>query len=86
MKRTIAALLTVGLIASLSAPAYAAEDGHGNAPNPERAVPNTGGVAGGPAHRDDPRAARAAREVGKDGKPVHSDKDGHANGHSHDKD
>ena len=47
-------------------------------------MPNTGGVAGGPAHRDDPRTSEA-REVGKDGKPAHSDKDGHAHGHSHDK-
>ncbi|TXM95078.1 hypothetical protein [Methylobacterium sp. WL116] len=51
--------------------------------NPERAAPNTGGVAGGPAHRDDPRKSEA-REVGKDGKPIHFDKDGHAHGHSHD--
>jgi hypothetical protein len=84
MKRTIAALLAAGLLASLSAPAFAAEDGHGNVSNPERSVPNTGGVSGGPAHRDDPRVSES-REVGKDGKPVHSAKDGHAHGHSHDK-
>lgn len=84
MKRTVVAILTAGLLAGLSAPAFAAEDGHGNASNPERAVPNTGGVSGGPAHRDDPRVSEA-REIGKDGKPVHSDKDGHAHGHSYDK-
>jgi hypothetical protein len=81
MMRPIAALLAAGLLAGLSAPAFCAEDGHGNAANPERSVPNTGGVAGGPAHRDTP----TARAVGKDGKPVHSDKDGQAHGHSHDK-
>lgn len=47
-------------------------------------MPNTGGVSGGPAHRDDPRVSEA-REVGKDGKPVHTDRDGHAHGHSHGK-
>lgn len=83
MKQTFAALLSVGLMAGIVAPAFAI-DGHGNASNPERAVPNTGGVSGGPAHRDDPRVSEA-REVGKDGKPVHSAKDGHAHGHAHDK-
>jgi hypothetical protein len=41
-------------------------------------------VSGGPAHRDDPRV-QESKEVGRDGKPLHSDKDGHAHGHSHDK-
>ena len=83
MKRNFAALLIAGLITGITGPAFAV-DGHGNASNPERAVPNTGGVSGGPAHRDDPRVSEA-REVGKDGKPIHSAKDGHAHGHSHDK-
>ncbi|NEU14326.1 hypothetical protein G3T14_19660 [Methylobacterium sp. BTF04] len=83
MKRTFAAALVAGFLAALSAPAFAI-DGHGNASNPEREVPNTGGVSGGPAHRDDPRVSEA-REVGKDGKPAHSAKDGHAHGHALDK-
>lgn len=83
MKRTFAALLGFGLLTGMAAPALAV-DGHGNADRPELRVPNTGGVSGGPVHRDDPRVSEA-REVGKDGKPVHSANDGHAHGHSHDK-
>lgn len=83
MKRTLAAVLAAGMLAAATGYAYAV-DGHGNASNPERAVPNTGGVSGGPAHRDDPRVSEA-REKRPDGKPAHSDNDGHAHGHSHDK-
>ncbi|ACK81970.1 hypothetical protein [Methylorubrum extorquens] len=81
MKRTLVALLAAGMLAGAAAPASAV-DGHGNASNPERAVPNTGNVSGGPAHRDDPRV-RETQEKRPDGKPVHSDNDGHAHGHSH---
>ncbi|MCX4194202.1 hypothetical protein [Methylobacterium oryzae] len=83
MKRNLAAMLAVGLLIGAAMP-VTAEDGHGNASNPERAVPNTGGVSGGPAHRDDPRV-REAQERRPDGKPVHSDADGHAHGHGHGK-
>lgn len=83
MTRTLTSLLSLAVIAALAGPA-AAIDGHGNAANPSVAVPNTGGVSGGPAHRDDPRVSES-REVTKDGKPVHSADDGHAHGHSHDK-
>ncbi|MBX9931229.1 MAG: hypothetical protein K2Y56_06790 [Methylobacterium sp.] len=76
---TVAAMILLGSVASASA-----VDGHGNADRPELRVPNTGSVSGGPAHRDDPRVSEA-REVGKDGKPVHSANDGHAHGHSQDK-
>lgn len=78
MKTLIAASLATGML--LAAPALAA-DGHGNASNPERAVPNTGGISGGPNHNDDPRVSEAT-EKGPDGKPRHSEKDGHAHGHS----
>ncbi|WP_430912143.1 hypothetical protein [Methylobacterium sp. sgz302541] len=83
MKRMLAAALTAAMLAGAAAPALAV-DGHGNAANPERAVPNTGNVSGGPAHRDDPRV-REAQEKGPDGKPAHREGDGHAHGHSHDK-
>ncbi|MGU3541395.1 hypothetical protein [Methylobacterium sp. A52T] len=83
MKLTMAAILAAGMLAGAAAPALAI-DGHGNASNPERAVPNTGNVSGGPAHRDDPRV-REAQETRPDGKPAHFDGDGHAHGHSHGK-
>jgi hypothetical protein len=44
-------------------------------------VPNTGTISGGPTHRDDPRV-REAQEKGPNGKPAHSEKDGHNHGHS----
>jgi hypothetical protein len=81
MKTTMFALLTAGLLAA--APALAV-DGHGNAANPEQMKPNLGTVSGGPNHSDDPRV-REAQEKGPDGKPLHSDTDGHAHGHSHGK-
>lgn len=77
MKRVLAAILAVGMMAG-AAPAFA-EDGHGNAANPERPVPNTGDVSGGPAHRDNPRVQplkRASEAM------AHSDDDGHAHGRS----
>lgn len=80
MKRVLAAVLATAMLAATPALAV---DGHGNAAFPERAVPNTGGVSGGPLHRDDPRV-REAQET-KGGKPAHSENDGHAHGHSHDK-
>jgi hypothetical protein len=83
MKRTHAMILAAGLLVAAATPALAI-DGHGNASNPERAVPNTGSVSGGPAHRDDPRVYEAL-EKGPDGKPVHFENDGHAHGHSHDR-
>ena len=83
VKYSFTALLAVGLMAGIAVPAFAV-DGHGNASNPERTVPNTGGVSGGPAHRDDPRVSEG-REIGKDGKAAHSTKDGHGHGHAHDK-
>lgn len=83
MTRFSAAFVATGILLGLAAPAFAI-DGHGNASNPSVSVPNTGTVSGGPAHRDDPRV-RESTEVGRDGKPLHSDKDGHAHGHSHDK-
>jgi hypothetical protein len=79
MKRMLAALLAAG---TLTGAAALAEDGHGNASNPERTVPNTGSVSGGPAHRDDPRV-REAQEQRPDGKPAHSENDGHAHAHGH---
>lgn len=82
MKRTLSAVLTAAMLAATAAPALA-EDGHGNAANPERSVPNTGGVAGGPAHRDDPRVSES-RERRPDGTPAHGAGDGHAHGHSQD--
>ncbi|GEP01548.1 hypothetical protein [Methylobacterium haplocladii] len=81
MKRILAAALATAMLTATPALAV---DGHGNASNPERAVPNTGGVSGGPLHRDDPRVSEA-QQKGPDGKPVHSENDGHAHGHSHDK-
>ncbi|MBK3406599.1 hypothetical protein H0176_24370 [Methylorubrum populi] len=83
MRGMLAAILATATLAGAAAPALA-KDGHGNASNPERTVPNTGGVAGGPAHRDDPRV-REAQERGPDGKPAHGAGDGHAHGHSQDK-
>lgn len=83
MKRTLAAVFTAAMLAGAAAPALAV-DGHGNASNPERSVPNTGGVSGGPAHRDDPRV-QEAQEKGPNGKPAHREGDGHAHGHSQDK-
>ncbi|MGV7030552.1 hypothetical protein [Methylobacterium symbioticum] len=79
MKRLFAALITFGMLTGAATPVLAV-DGHGNASNPERAVPNTGGVSGGPTHSDDPRV-REAQERRPDGTPVHSEKDGHAHGH-----
>ena len=81
--RILATVLATGMLAGAAAPALAI-DGHGNASNPERAVPNTGTVSGGPARRDDPRV-REAQEKRPDGKAAHSDNDGHAHGHSHSK-
>ena len=78
MKRTLAAVLTAAMLAGAATPALAV-DGHGNASNPERSVPNSGDVSGGPAHRDDPRV-REAQEKGPD-----REGDGHAHGHSQDK-
>lgn len=83
MKRIMATVLAAAMLMGVAAPAMAI-DGHGNASNPERAVPNTGTVSGGPAHRDDPRV-REAQEKRSDGSPAHSEKDGHAHGHSHGK-
>ncbi|KMO39359.1 hypothetical protein [Methylobacterium aquaticum] len=83
MKRTMSAIFAAGMLAGAATPALAL-DGHGNASNPERAVPNTGTVSGGPAHRDDPRV-REAQEKGPNGKPAHFENDGHAHGHSHGK-
>ncbi|MBK3405181.1 hypothetical protein H0176_00085 [Methylorubrum populi] len=83
MTRMPAIVLAAGILAAAAAPALAV-DGHGNASNPERAVPNTGNVSGGPTHRDDPRV-REGQEVGKDGKPAHRANDGHGHGHSHDR-
>lgn len=83
MNRILVATLATGLLAAATAPSLAV-DGHGNASNPERAVPNTGTVSGGPAHRDDPRV-REAQEKGPNGKPAHFENDGHAHGHSHGK-
>lgn len=76
MTRTLTALMAVGMLAVAGFPA-AAVDGHGNASNPERAVPNTGGVSGGPLHRDDPREMEAAKSGRK---PAHSTDDGHGHG------
>ncbi|WP_430914027.1 hypothetical protein [Methylobacterium sp. sgz302541] len=81
MKRIVVAILAAGTLAGTVAPTLAI-DGHGNAASPERAVPNTGNVSGGPAHRDDP-CVREAQEIRPDGKPVHHENDGHAHGHSH---
>lgn len=78
MKRLLAAALAAGMLAGAALPVRAL-DGHGNAENIERSVPNTGGVAGGPAHRNDPRVQEA-----QDGRP-HSDNDGHRHGHGHGK-
>ncbi|NGM38614.1 hypothetical protein G4G93_32770 [Methylobacterium sp. DB0501] len=83
MNRILAAALVSGGLTTAIVPAFAL-DGHGNASNPERAVPNTGSVSGGPAHRDDPRVGEA-QEKSPDGKPAHSEKDGHNHGHSHGK-
>lgn len=83
MKRMMPAILAMGMLTGAAAPALAL-DGHGNATNPERAVPNTGTISGGPAHRDDPRV-REAQERRPDGSPAHFEKDGHAHGHSHGK-
>ena len=83
MKRRLAPVRAAGMLMGVAAPALAI-DGHGNASNPERAVPNPGTVSGGPAHRDDPRV-REAQEKRSDGSPAHSEKDGHAHGHSHGK-
>ncbi|WP_345822948.1 hypothetical protein ABC766_33055 (plasmid) [Methylobacterium fujisawaense] len=83
MKPILAAVLVAGMLTGAAVPAVA-DDGHGNASNPERAVPNTGTVSGGPSHRDDPRV-REAQERRPDGKPMHSDGDGHAHGHGPDK-
>ena len=80
MKRTMSAIFAAGMLAGAATPALAL-DGHGNASNPERAVPNTGTISGGPTHRDDPRV-REAQEKGPNGKPAHSEKDGHNHGHS----
>jgi hypothetical protein len=82
MKRTLAIALAAATLAAATMPALAI-DGHGNAANPERAVPNTGGVSGGPAHRDDPRV-RESQERRPDGTPAHGANDGHAHGHSQD--
>ena len=79
MKRILVAAVAIGVAAGGSLAARAA-DGHGNADNPARAVPNTGSISGGPTHRDDPRV-RESREVRADGRPVHGPKDGHAHGH-----
>ncbi|WP_156653357.1 hypothetical protein [Methylobacterium sp. Leaf111] len=46
--------------------------------------PNLGTVSGGPNHSDDPRV-RETQDKGPDGKPLHSDTDGHAHGHGHGK-
>jgi hypothetical protein len=81
MKNLFATVLATALLAGTGLPALAI-DGHGNAANPERAVPNTGSVSGGPAHRDDPRV-REATEFTKDGKPLHHAGDGHGHGHDH---
>ncbi|KQO62057.1 hypothetical protein ASG60_01175 [Methylobacterium sp. Leaf469] len=83
MTRTTLSLLSLAIMAALAGPASAI-DGHGNAANPSQAVPNTGSVSGGPAHRDDPHVSEN-REVTRDGKPVHSANDGHAHGHTRDK-
>lgn len=83
MTRFARSLAATGILFGLAVPALAI-DGHGNASNPSVSAPNTGTVSGGPAHRDDPRV-QESKEVGRDGKPLHSDKDGHAHGHSHDK-
>lgn len=80
MKRVLAAVLATAMLAATPALAV---DGHGNAAFPERAVPNTGGVSGGPAHRDDPRV-RESQERRPDGTPAHGANDGHAHGHSQD--
>lgn len=82
MSRTLAALTTATLL-SFSAGSAFAVDGHGNATNPSVSVPNTGGVSGGPNHRDDPRMKDAA-DTKQKGKPAqaapHSESDGHSHG------
>lgn len=82
MSRVFAAVFAAALLAG-GVPAGAV-DGHGNAERPERSVPNTGGVSGGPSHRDDPRVSEG-QERSADGRPAHYAGDGHAHGHSHDK-
>lgn len=80
MKRVLAAVLSAGMLVGSSNVGLAAEDGHGNAANPAQANPNLGGVSGGPAHRDDPRA-HERQQRRSDGGPAHHQGDGHAHGH-----
>ena len=83
MRRRIISLFAAAMLAGTTIPVLAL-DGHGNAEMPERAVPNTGNISGGPTHRNDPRV-RESQEIGRNGKPIHHDNDGHAHGHSHGK-
>lgn len=82
MIRTFAALMTT-IVFSFNAGSAFAVDGHGNATNPSVSVPNTGGVSGGPNHRDDSRAMDAT-DTSQKGKPPqvapHWASDGHAHG------
>lgn len=50
-----AGLLAASVLAGAASPVLARDDGHGNAEMMERSVPNTGGVSGGPLHRDSDR-------------------------------
>lgn len=81
MKRILAVALSAGMLLGASNVVLAhGSDGHGNAEGLQHPDPNTGGVSGGPAHRDDPRY-RESQERRADGSPVHYRGDGHAHGH-----
>ncbi|KQO68284.1 MULTISPECIES: hypothetical protein [unclassified Methylobacterium] len=85
MSRISITLLSLALMTALAGQASATE-GNGNSENPSQAVPNTGGVSGGPNHHTERGASATAPESGK---PVQAAKDGHththAKTHTHDK-
>lgn len=80
MSRITITLLSLALMTALAGQASATE-GSGNSDNPSQAVPNTGGVSGGPNHHTN-RGMPERVDVTESTKPVHAAKDGHTHDHS----
>lgn len=77
MKRLIltAGLLAAGILAGAASPVLAS-DGHGNADGMNYTIPNTGGIAGGPNHRDGDRVGGRVTGTGRVVDDGHGNADG----------